>query len=86
MDDQKNSVCGLGFWEYRRLGEGEESASCRLESVILERNCDKVSVSLEGSRWHIACSPFFMLCTLFFASNWEISAGVVVRGRPMSLT
>jgi hypothetical protein len=35
--------------EHRRLGEGEESAPCRLESVIIERNCDKLSESLRGS-------------------------------------
>jgi len=67
MDDQKNSVCGLGFWEYRRLGEGEESASCRLESVIMERNCDKLSVSLEGSRWHTRVH--LLLCCVLYSSQ-----------------
>ena len=74
------------LWEYGRLGQGEESASCRLESTIIERNWDTLSKSLEGARWHIEYSPFVMLYTLFVASKRVISAGVVVRGRPVSLT
>lgn len=30
-------------WEHRRLGQGKESASCRLESMIIERNWDMLS-------------------------------------------
>jgi hypothetical protein len=77
---------GQSLWEYGRLGQGEESASCRLESTIIERNWDTLLKSLEGARWHIDYSPFVMLCTLFFASKRVISVGVVVRGRPVSLT
>ena len=77
---------GQRLWEHGRPGEGEESAPCGLEPVIIERNCDKLSKSLKGAQWHIACSPFFMFCTLCFASKRVISAGVVVRGRPVSLT
>jgi hypothetical protein len=73
------------FWEYGRLGQGEESASCRLESMIIERNWDTSSKSLKRTRWRIEYSPFVILCTLFFASKRVISAGVVVRGRPVSL-
>ena len=74
------------LWEYGWLGQGEESASCRLESTIIECNWDTLSKSLEGAQWQIEYSPFVMLCTLFFASKRMISAGVVVRGRPVSLT
>ena len=74
------------LWEYGWLGQGEESASCRLEFTIIERNWDTLSKSLEENRWHIEYSPFAMLCTLFWASKRVISAGVVVRGRPVSLT
>jgi hypothetical protein len=74
------------LWEYGRLGQGEKSASCRLESKIIKRNWDTLSKPLEGNRWHIKYSPFVMLCTLFCASKRVISAGVVVRGSPKSLT
>lgn len=37
------------LWEYGWLGEGEEGASCRRESVIFERNCDELFKSLEGA-------------------------------------
>ena len=72
------------LWEYGRLGQGEESASCGLESMIIERNWDTLSKSLKRTRWSIEYSPFVMLCTLFLASKRVISAGVVVRGKPVS--
>ena len=37
-------------WEYGRLGQGEESASCGLEFTIIERNWDTLFKSLEGAR------------------------------------
>jgi hypothetical protein len=72
------------IWEYGRLRQGEECAACRIESMIIERNWDTLSKSLKITRWHIEYSPFVMLCTLFLASKRVISAGAVVRGRPVS--
>jgi len=33
------------LWKHGRLGESEESASCGLESVILERDCHEGNMS-----------------------------------------
>jgi hypothetical protein len=74
------------LWQYGRLGQGEVSVSCRLESMVIECNWDTLSESLEEIRWHIEYSPFVMLCTLFFVRKRMIFAGVAVRGRPMSRT
>ena len=79
------------LWKHRRLGESEESASCGIESVIVERDCPSKKDGMSQQKNNTVTArhgftPLVMLCTLFFASKRVMSAGVAVRGRPKSLT
>jgi len=51
MPEKPQLLEGLhDFWEDRRLGEREDSATRGFESLILERNCVKMFNGLEALR------------------------------------